>query len=201
MAYKVFFCAVPENRQSSTTWAQNHRFFRGFSGPRPRPAPRLACPGRGGTGRRAGSRPGPAGDAAGRLRSRLRQGRPRGLPGIDLCGRRGRSAAGDRPERRRQVLSASPGRGLGATAARTAGMRGRRCGTDHRRAGALSRPSGRAQARRCRSTRTSASGRIFSVAAQRSARRPWPPSASTGSPTCPRSISPPGSGGASRLRA
>jgi hypothetical protein len=27
MAYKVFFCVVPENQQSSTTWPENQGFL------------------------------------------------------------------------------------------------------------------------------------------------------------------------------
>src|SRR6516164_4770310 len=66
---------------------------------------------------------GAIGDAARRVRARLHEGGPRGLPRLELYRWRGRGTAGDWPQWGGQILPASLGGGPGATAARTARTR------------------------------------------------------------------------------
>ncbi len=58
----------------------------------------------------------------------------------------GEALAGHRPERRRKILAAAGDRRAGVAGRWPAGTRGRRSRARNRRAGALPRPSGRAQA-------------------------------------------------------
>ena len=100
MAYKVFFCAVPDNRHSSTTWAGNRGFLRGLSD-RTRagePGERPACAAtRGAPVRPSGQ---PMMRLVGSDLACVRGGR-QVFPRPELRGRGRRSPGRDRPQRRR----------------------------------------------------------------------------------------------------
>src|SRR6476660_1087733 len=85
MAYRVFFCAIPENRRAPTTWAQNQGFFRLPSPPVGARAPDAS----GQAGALLALGRGPVRDAASRVRPCLRQRGPRGLPWARLYRRGG----------------------------------------------------------------------------------------------------------------
>ena len=146
MAYRVFFGVIPENRHSSTTWAKNQDFFRGLFR----------------------SESGPAEPADVRLAPRRGKSpvRPSGQPMMRLAGTDLACVRGGRQVFRGLSFALGAGEALLVTGPNGAGkssllrlvaglvrldggparVRGRRSGTDHRRARPLSRPPGRAEA-------------------------------------------------------
>ena len=168
MAYRVFFCAVPENRHLSTTWARTTGFFRGLSERR-----RAA----GGAGRRRrlarNAVASPTSGAGGRQVMRLvgsdlacfRGGR-QVFAALSFTRWRRRGAAGDRPQWGRQILAA---------AAWSRAWCGRSGDDSTSKAAIWSSPSASRptisatrtpSSRRSRCGRTSPSGHAFSAAAQ-----------------------------------